>query len=222
MQLSVVIPTLDEASCIARTIRSAWGLRPIEVIVSDGHSSDGTCDIARTEGAVVVESERGRGTQLNVGVQRAAGDVLLFLHSDTWLLPTSRGQMDAALADDRIVGGAFRQQIENPRLIFRWLERGNALRVRWLRLPYGDQGIFLRRSAFDALGGFPDVRLMEDVLLMREIRRRNWPIRLLDGPIHVDPRRWIERGVVRQTLRNWCLLAGLQLGVPPNRLADWY
>ena len=96
------------------------------------------------------------------------------------------------------------------------------MRVRWRRMPYGDQGIFVRRSAFDAVGGFVEVRLMEDVLLMREFRRRGWRIELLPGPLHVDPRRWLKHGVVRQTLRNWTLLAGLRLGISPDRLAEFY
>jgi hypothetical protein len=89
-------------------------------------------------------------------------------------------------------------------------------------MPFGDQGIFVRRGAFEAVGGFAEVRLMEDVLLMREFRRRGWRIELLPGPIHVDPRRWLQHGVVRQTLWNWLLLAGLRCGIPPDRLAEFY
>ncbi len=222
MRLSIVIPTLNEAAWIHQNIHRACELRPLEVIVADGLSDDGTADLARTARATVVTSERGRARQLNAGARAATGDILLFLHADCWLEPQAVEQIEDALKDDSVIGGAFRQRIDHERRIFRWLEWGNALRVHWRRLPFGDQGIFVRRSAFEAAGGFADVRLMEDVLLMREFHRRRWRIELLPGPIHVDPRRWLKHGVVRQTLRNWTLLTGLRLGFSPDRLAEFY
>lgn len=222
MRLSIMIPTLNEAAGIEHTIQRVFELRPIEVVVADGQSQDKTCELARSAGAIVVTSERGRGRQLNAGVRAATGDVLLFLHADCWLEPQAAEQIETVLREDSVIGGAFCQRIDHERPIFRWLERGNAARVRWRHMPYGDQGIFIRRSAFEAVGGFAEVRLMEDVLLMREIRRRGWRLELLPGPIHVDPRRWLKHGVVRQTLRNWALLAGLKLGISPDRLAEFY
>lgn len=222
MRLSIVIPTLNEAPRIEHTIQRALELRPLEVIVADGRSQDETDALARSAGAIVVTSDRGRGRQLNAGARAATGDVLLFLHADCWLESSAARQIETALQDETVIGGAFRQRIDHERRVFRWLEWGNAVRVCWRRMPYGDQGIFVRRSAFEAVGGFADVRLMEDVLLMREIRRRGWRIELLPGPIHVDPRRWLKQGVVRQTLRNWTLLAGLKLGMSPDRLAEFY
>ena len=222
MRLSIVIPTLNEAAGIEHTVHRALELRPIEVVVSDGPSQDKTGELARSAGATVVTSERGRGRQLNAGARVATGDVLLFLHADCWLEPQAAKQIEAALRDDSVIGGAFCQRIDHERPIFRWLERGNVARVRWQHMPYGDQGIFVRRTAFESVGGFAEVRLMEDVLLMREFRRRGWRIKLLPGPIHVDPRRWLKHGIIRQTIRNWTLLAGLKLGISPDRLAEFY
>ncbi len=222
MRLSIVIPTLNESSRIGCTIQRALELRPHEIIVADGQSTDQTGDFARQAGATIVTCERGRGRQLNAGARSATGDVLLFLHADCWLEPQAAEQIEAALRIESVIGGAFRQRIDHDRRVFRWLEWGNAARVRWRRMPYGDQGIFVRQSAFGSLGGFAEVRLMEDVLLMREFRRRGWRIELLPGPIHVDPRRWIKHGVFRQTLRNWMLLSGLKLGISPDRLAEYY
>jgi rSAM/selenodomain-associated transferase 2 len=170
----------------------------------------------------VTTSPRGRGHQLNAGAYAASGDVLLFLHADCWLEPDALAQIEKSLDEHNIVGGAFRQRIEHEGSVFRWLEWGNAARVRWRRLPYGDQGIFLRRETFEALGGFPEVRLMEDVLLMQGLRRGGHRIKLLPGPLHVDPRRWLANGVIRQTLKNWTLVTGLALGIAPNRLAQFY
>ncbi|MBI1899808.1 MAG: TIGR04283 family arsenosugar biosynthesis glycosyltransferase [Planctomycetia bacterium] len=218
--VSVVIPALNEAASIAQAVRRAWELGPREVIVVDGGSTDGTLDVARSCRCVALASPRGRGVQQNAGAAAASGDVLLFLHADTWLDPGAIEQIAAALASDRVCGGSFRQRIEAPGFLYRLLECGNALRARWGR-PYGDQGIFLRRDVFFRGGGFPEAALMEDVLLVRKIRRCGRLV-LLPGRIHVSPRRWQKHGIVRQTLRNWRLLTALGWGADPERLAEHY
>ena len=199
----------------------AWQTGPHEVLVVDGGSRDDTAARAASAGARVLTSERGRALQQNCGARHATGEVLLFLHADCWLAPTGMGQLQQRLACPKIHWGAFRQQIEAPGAIYRLLEAGNAARVRWRGLPYGDQGIFVRRETFEAAGRFPEVRLMEDVLLMRKLRRLARPV-LLEGPLHISPRRWVEHGPLRQTLRNTMLLAAARLGVAPNRLAEFY
>jgi rSAM/selenodomain-associated transferase 2 len=221
VQVSVIIPALNEAANIAHAMDRAWQAGADQVIVVDGGSTDGTPEIARQQRGEVLHSEPGRAVQQNAGARYAQGDVLLFLHADTWLAENGVAQIRTALADSRRWGGSFRQRIEHPGWRFRWLEWGNALRVRFQGMPYGDQGIFLRSEVFQATGGFPEVRLMEDVMLMRSLRRQAWPL-LLEGPLYVSPRRWLREGVVRQTLRNWTLLTAYNLGVSPNRLARFY
>ena len=129
-------------------------------------------------------------------------------------------QIECSLSDPQVGCGAFKQSIEANGWIYRLLEDGNAWRAEYRGLPYGDQGIFVRRGLFDVVGGFPEVSLMEDVFLMRRLRRRSWPV-LLPG-LFGDARRWQRRGVVRQTLLNWSLLAAARLGVHPDRLARFY
>ncbi|MEM1303631.1 MAG: TIGR04283 family arsenosugar biosynthesis glycosyltransferase [Planctomycetota bacterium] len=221
MRLSVVIPTLDEQACIARCVESALRLGAIEVVVADGGSVDATRGLAERAGAIVVQAPAGRGGQLNRGAEAAGGDTLLFLHADTRLPPEAADQIASAFHDPATVHGAFRQRIDAAERRYRWLEWGNALRVSRLGVPYGDQALFVRRSAFDDIGGFPDEPLMEDVVIARRLRRLCRPA-LLDGPLHVSARRWRRRGVVRQTLTNWTLLAAWSLGVPPKKLAAWY
>lgn len=221
MQISVIIPALNEAAVIARAIDAAWQAGADEVIVVDGGSGDESREIAAAARCHLICSEPGRGRQQNAGSQAATGDVLLFLHADNWLASAAIDQIRQTLAEPRVLHGAFRQRIEHASRRFRWLEAGNAARVRLFGLPYGDQGIFVRRDVFFEIGGFPDIPLMEDVALMRKLRRRARPV-LLDGPLHVSPRRWLKHGVIRQTLRNWSLLAGYTLGVPPARLARCY
>ena len=221
MRVSIIIPALNEGANIAVAVRRAWETCPLEVIVVDGGSDDGTAELAREAGAGMLETPPGRARQQNAGARQAAGEVLLFLHADTWLAPAGLSQIVEALANSRVLCGAFRQRIEAEGRLFRWLERGNAWRAQRRGLPYGDQGIFVRRLAFEELGGFPEVRLMEDVMLMKRLRRRTRPV-LLPGPLYVSARRWRRHGVLRQTARNWLLLSAARLGVSPDKLAAFY
>ena len=218
--LSVIIPTLNESPQIAETVACTRALGACEIIVVDGGSTDDTR--ARAAGADrVLVTERGRALQMNAGAAAASGDVLLFLHADCRPEPGAFAAVAAALDDPRTVGGCFRQAIEAGGWRYRLMERGNALRVRLLGWAYGDQGIFVRRQVFHELGGFPRVPLMEDLLFMKRLKRRG-RIRLLDARLHVSARRWQRSGVVRQTLRNWTLIAALHAGVSPDRLARFY
>jgi rSAM/selenodomain-associated transferase 2 len=220
--ISIIIPTLNEAAGIADAVGRARAVQPAEVIVVDGGSTDGTLDLARQAGAdVCLTSERGRANQQNIGAAASRGDVLLFLHADCWLEPGSLAAINAALCDSACVGGCFQQRIDADGIRYRWLERGDALRVKLWTLAYGDQGIFVRKSVFDRLGGFPPLRFMEDLFFMKRLRREGRFV-LLDERLHVSARRWQQHGVVRQTVRNWILTALAQAGVSPDRLARFY
>lgn len=221
MRISVVIPAINEAAWIQRAVNSAWDAGFDEIIVADGGSDDETPQLAAQCGASVVHGARGRAVQQNLAAQHATGDGLLFLHADNWLAPTAGQQVRDCLSDPQVLGGAFEQRIDATGILYRLLERGNAARVRWRGMAYGDQAIFMRRATFDQLGGFPEFKLMEDLLLMRAFRRLGRPS-LLPGPVHVHPRRWQRRGVVRQTLQNWSLICGEKLGMSPDRLAKFY
>lgn len=222
MRLSVVIPALNEAAHIERAILSAWQCGADEVIVVDGGSDDATAAVAAGCRCELVGATRGRASQQNAGARAATGEVLLFLHADSALAADDiAAQIGGALADPRRLHGALRQRIDAAGPGYRLLERGNAARVRWLGLPYGDQAIFVRREAFWRAGGFPEVPLLEDLLLMQSLRRLAWPA-LVPGPVLVSPRRWRRFGIARQTLRNWWLLARHSLGASPESLARHY
>lgn len=220
--LSVIIPAINERDSIERAVRHAWRAGADQVILADGGSQDDTREIAAVHAAIVVSSRPGRASQQNAGAAAATGDVLVFQHADNWfaenaLAPLRRlpGPATTPLL------GCFYQRLDHPHWLYRLIERGNALRAQWLKLPYGDQGIFVSRPLFHQLGGFPDVPLMEDVLFMKRAMRHRRP-RLQPGPLYVDTRRWEERGIVKQTLRNWTLLGALHLGVSVERLAQHY
>ena len=219
--VSVIIPALNEEQRVGRAVASAVDGGACETIVVDGGSHDRTRERAASAGATIVDSQPGRAVQQNAGAAVAHGDVLLFLHADNWLGDGTLQQVSTAAAQPSFVAGCLRQQIDAAGTVYRALEFGNALRARFLGAPYGDQCIFVRRSTFAELGGFPETRLMEDVLLMRRLRRVGWPIQL-PGPVYVDARRWQKYGVLRQTLTNFSLQAALCCGVNPDRLARYY
>ena len=221
MNISVIIPALNEAPHIGLAIDRAWEAGASEVLVVDGGSDDETVALAAARRCTLIQTDPGRAHQQNAAAAEAEGDVLLFLHADTWLPPGATQEIEASLRCERIVAGGFHQRIEAAGAKYRLLERGNALRVKTTGLVYGDQGIFVRQKLFHEVGGFPEIPLMEDVRLLRLLRRRG-KVALLAGPLHVDARRWQRRGVIRQTVTNWTLLLGEQLGVSPSTLARHY
>ena len=193
----------------------------MEVIVVDGGPCDATEHAVRQAGARYFRTSQGRAHQQNVGAREAQGDVLLFIHADNWLDPEAGQQIQDALANQEVFGGAFRQQIASSKWQYRWIERGNSIRVQWRGVAYGDQAIFMRKNIFEQLGGFPEVSFMEDLMLMRRFRKLSRPI-LLPGPVHVSPRRWQHSGIVQQTLMNRLLICAQALGVSPDKLARFY
>ena len=220
MRISIIIPTLNEANNIQGLIEQTRRLGPNEIIVVDGSSTDDTA--AHAKGAdQVLTSVRGRARQQNLGASASTGDVLMFLHADCRLPESSLASITEVMKDPSVVGGCFQQRIDAPGWRYRLMERGNAARVRWLRMAYGDQGIFVRKTVFDAIGQFPDLRLMEDVFLMKRLTKRGKFV-LLPDRLVVSARRWQKHGIFRQTLRNWTLLTLAFCGVSPDRLARFY
>ncbi len=221
VKVSVIIPTLNEEACLGHTLERLSLDWPAEVIVADGGSEDRTREIAE-RWARVIRTPCGRAIQQNHAAAMATGDVLLFLHADCWPEPGWQSEVESAVARHGFVVGCFQMRIDGGRWLYRAVEWGGDLRVRWLGVPYGDQGIFLRRDTFHELGGFPAVSLMEDLLFMRRARARG-RVELLRHPIHISARRWETAGVMRQTMRNGALTAlALWGGVHPDRLAKFY
>ena len=228
MKVTVVIPVINEALSIARAVELAWKAGADEVNVVDGGSSDSTVEICQQTRCRVITSPAGRGIQLNAGAAEATGDVLLFLHADNWLVENSIQQIKSLDVNLDLLFGGFHQRIEHPGRIYRWIERGNAWRIRWRGLVYGDQAMFVSKSLFESAGGFRAIVLMEDLAFSQKLKTRhsNQPSRprpqLLAGPTHVDARRWQAAGPIRQTLRNWMLSTAYLFGADPLRLAERY
>src|SRR5581483_7845817 len=153
----------------------------------------------------VSSGPRGRALQMNEGAKRAVGEALLFLHADSRLPPGALDAIATALVDSAVAGGAFRLKIDSSRLFLKVIAAAANLRSRWLGLPYGDQGYFVRREIFEKIGGFKTLPIMEDVDFIRRLKQRG-AIVLLDAPISTSARRWAAEGYLYATLRNFALL----------------
>lgn len=217
--VSIVVPTWNEREALPRCLSLLREQEPPwEILVVDGGSTDGTVDAARTFPDVkIVEAPRGRARQMNEGARLARGDSLWFLHADSRPAPGSVAAIRDTLRDPRVAGGAFRFVLDGTRPGYRVIEAGVALRTRCLGLPLGDQGLFLRRADFEAIGGYRDVPLLEDVYLVRSIRRRG-RLAVLDLPLVTSCRRWEAHGLAATTFRHCWLLVLEKLGTSPGRL----
>lgn len=225
--LAVVVPTWNEEACLARLLESLEapsGVEPAvpdEVVVADGGSTDATLRVARERGARVVRVARGRGGQLAAGARAARAEVLWFLHADVVVEPGAVAALRAAFREPDVFACGVRQRIEASQPVYRLIERVADLRVSLGRV-YGDSGLAVRRGAYEAVGGFRDLPLFEDLDLSRRLRRRG-RIRLVrDAVTRVSPRRWQAEGPLRRTVRNWALTLAWTLGVDPVRLARYY
>lgn len=217
--LSVVIPVRNEARTLPVTVPPLLQAG-CEVIVADGGSDDGTAEVARELGCRVVLTRPVRGRQLNAGGALARGEWLLFLHADTRLPDSFRTDIPATLAGGAILG-AFRLRIDALGWGLRGVAWGANLRSRWLQLPYGDQGLFLRTEAFHRLGGFRPWPLLEDLEFCQRMKRHG-PIVLARTAVHTSARRWRHLGVARTTLINQLVLLRYWWGESPESLAAFY
>ncbi|MEP0900049.1 TIGR04283 family arsenosugar biosynthesis glycosyltransferase [Nodosilinea sp. FACHB-13] len=219
--ISVVIPALNEARQLPAVLNTIHPFSPVEVIVVDGGSADGTAEVAEALGARVVRSVPGRSHQLNCGAAAATGPLLLFLHADTRLPKGFDRTIRQTLAQPGVAAGAFRLAIDGPGRGLRWVEWGVNLRSRLLQMPYGDQAIFLKAEVFHNMDGFPDLPMMEDFELMRRLRKVG-KVAIAPSAVVTSDRRWRTLGILRTTLANQAMIAGYLLGVDPHQLARWY
>jgi rSAM/selenodomain-associated transferase 2 len=221
IEISIVIPTLDEATSLAQTLIAARERGGRELIVADGDSRDATRDVAARLADAVVVAPRGRAAQMNAGAAVARGDVLLFLHADTHLPLGFADAIAHALDDPAVVGGYFAVALDAPGWRYGLIGRLISGRSRLTGVATGDQAIFVRRPVFEALGGFAPLPLMEDIDLVRRLKRRG-RVAALRERVVTSARRWERHGFWRTVLLMWTLRLAYYAGVSPETLARWY
>lgn len=214
--ISVVIPTLNEASVIADLVERLRSEGVHEVLVCDGGSTDATVQLAQKAGARVIPCQLGRAVQMNQGAKAASGEMLLFLHADTLPPEGFRSTVVRLLTMPGTSAGAFRFKLDGRFATGPVIEALVALRCRLFKLPYGDQGLFIRKRFFLHLVGFPEWPAMEDLHFVRRLKKAG-TLRMADCPATTSSRRWREKGLVRTTLLHQAMLAAYYLGLSPSR-----
>ena len=216
--ISIIIPALNEEEHIIPCLEATRKAANVERIVVDGGSSDGTLAKAKSWGATVLSTARGRARQMNAGARAAKGEILLFLHADTILSVGFDNQVRLLLSRPRVSAGAFSFRLDDlSSASLRLIQTVANWRSRYLQVPYGDQAIFVRSRLFQKIGGFPDLPIMEDQELIRRLRKRG---RILTAPLPAvtSARRWRVLGIWRATILNWVLTLAYFAGMSPLRL----
>lgn len=220
--VSIIIPTLNEAQSIRYCLKRLQSIRDrgCEIIVSDGGSSDGTASGIAAFTDHIVESSQGRARQMNAGSAVASGKWLLFLHADT-LLPDNIDQWLEQLKTSNDQWGFFRVLLDGESVLFRMIENAINLRSSLTRVATGDQCLFVRRKLFSEGGLYPDIPLMEDVALSKNLRKSSRPM-IWNMPVTTSSRRWQKKGVFKTIVLMWGLRLAYFLGVSPKRLYKIY
>jgi len=223
MQLSIIIPTLDEEQALPGLLSDLQPLRSAghQVIVADGGSRDATITIARPLVDTLISSEPGRARQLNRGAQAAVGETLWFLHADT-RLPADAVTALVSRSGPGRPWGRFDVRLSGSARAFRVIEQMMNLRSRLSGIATGDQGIFVRREVFDEIGGFPEIALMEDIALSRLLRRKARPLCIGSPRLQTSSRRWEQNGIIATVWLMWRLRLAYALGASPADLAARY
>ena len=223
--ISIIIPVLNEADTINFTLqhlKDTIGANPCEVIVVDGNPSGNTIKSITSKNIKKIINPPGRGIQMNAGARAAEGRILVFLHADT-TLPEDAIQKIISICDQsEFVGGAFDLGVDSNRFIFRITERYVFIRSRITKIPYGDQAIFLKKEVFNRMGGFKEIPIMEDIDLMRRIKRRGYKIRFVPEQVKTSSRRWETDGVAYSTIRNIVISSLFYCGISPVWLKKFY
>jgi rSAM/selenodomain-associated transferase 2 len=221
--ISIILPTLNEADLIEESLVALRPLRAAghEVVVVDGGSVDGTPSRAEPHAERVLSSPPGRARQMNAGARMARGEVLLFLHADTRLPEQAAERVCTALHPAGRAWGRFDVRLSGAHPLLRVVERMMNLRSCLTGIATGDQALFVRRTLFESVGGYPEVALMEDIALCKLLKKHGRPV-CLHRPVVTSSRRWENRGVLRTVLLMWGLRLAYFLGVSPQRLARLY
>ncbi len=219
MEVGVVIPALNEAAYVAATVASARAAGAHHIVVVDGGSDDDTVGRAQQAGATVVSAARGRACQMNAGAAAVRGDVLVFLHADTRLSAACGEALTRAYQDPAVQATLFRLQFDQRAPLLQLYEACTALP--FTRIAFGDRALAVRRSAFEAVGGFPEIPVFEDLEMVQRLKKHGG-LTFLSTPVVTSARRFAHNGMLKQQWLNLRLWTQYQLGTPPHVLAHRY
>lgn len=228
MSITVIIPVLHEENIN----RFLWDLgrrignQKMEIIVVDGDPEGSTIgrisEDQKTSPLIrKITAPRGRALQQNAGAKTARGNILLFLHADT-TLPHGFPGLITDTIEQGFSGGAFDLNIDSPHPLIKLISKIASFRSRITKIPYGDQGIFLKKELFHRIDGFDEIPLMEDISLMQKVKKTGEPFKILPQRASTSARRWVEQGIVRTMIRNPILAMLYYLGVSPKTLVRFY
>jgi rSAM/selenodomain-associated transferase 2 len=223
IKFSIIVPVFHEGERINDLIEHLHCLNSdenIEIIVVDGVQD--TLRAIHNENVIKVSSEKGRAKQMNAGASIARGEILIFLHADTELPLHALKKINSFMERREYMGGAFDLGIKSDKFIFKLIGTLSSFRSRLSRIPFGDQAIFIRREYFNQIGGYKEIPLMEDVELMRRIKKSGNKIWIFYDRAMTSPRRWEKEGVIYCIFRNWTLQILYLLGVSPYHLVRYY
>jgi rSAM/selenodomain-associated transferase 2 len=222
--ISIVIPTYNESRIIETTLTKLYEtISPDdEVIVVDGFSEDNTKEMVKTFPEIkLFTSQRGRAIQMNLGVEKAKSEYILFLHADTLISEKSIIMLKNEIISNRVRWGWFPIKLNSPKSVFRIIEIGANLRTRLTGTPLGDHGIFVRKDLFYEVGGFPEIPLMEDLEFVRKIKTISKGVDI-KSPVQTSVRRFEKSGILKTFITMWILRILYHLGMSPEKLARYY
>jgi rSAM/selenodomain-associated transferase 2 len=220
--ISVIIPTYNEASCepVLKSL-SVQTDKDFEVIISNGSINPiqvktQSCKLK------IIQSPKGRGLQMNKGVEAANGDILWFLHADSVARYDAIATIKYSLSKPKIQAGAFELSFDSNDVYFKVISFLGTLRSKWTRIPFGDQGIFIEKNLFESIGGFENSPLMEDISLMTTLKKMGKRIVILPKKLKTSPRRYLEKGKLKTTMLNLWFQLQFKLGVSSDTISKAY
>jgi len=217
--LSIIIPTLNEATRVERLLQSLAGLNHIEVIVVDGGSLDSTVLLARLYADIVIETHAGRAWQMNQGAQIASGDILWFLHADSIIPAHAVKTIDNACK--KKAWGRFDIRLSGKQRLLKWVSFMMNKRSCLTQIATGDQGLFVHADLFHQIGGFPNIPLMEDIAISHRLKRKT-RMCCLHSTLTTSSRRWQQNGILKTIILMWSLRLAYTIGISPEILYRIY